>query len=325
MQDLARLRAMQVLSVAKIAQPEWIEPASSVTNEVWLTPHHVIRINRKATGRLRREAYLAECLPMTTGYPGIVAAGERGGDWLVMHRRPGAPLAHSWPTMGNQDRKRATFQIARCLREIHETHAPDDLSPLAGPQMITSGALFPTQPIHDAIEHATRLEHMPLGLLRDLSVRVSELTPALGTFASKTLIHGDLTFENVLWDGKNVTAMIDFEWARVAPPDLDLDVLLRMCALPHLHVAADYESTTRAQDYDSVPLWMGETYPELFDVPRLTERLELYSLAFDLNELLSFPPRSDLKQLPDLHPLNRMRQTLNGLGHFTRWLTPSWS
>ena len=37
---------------------------------------------------------------------------------------------------------------------------------------------------------------------------------ALDPFEATTLIHGDLHFQNVLWDGRNVTALLDLEFAR---------------------------------------------------------------------------------------------------------------
>ena len=89
--------------------------------------------------------------------------------------------------------------------------------------------------------------------------------------------------------------------------------------MPSLHVADAYQRVTRAEDYASIPEWLAQDYPELFEVPRLRERLELYSLAFDLNELLQFPPRGDVRALPPMHALNRIHATLAGRAHFTRW------
>ena len=66
MNALGQVRALHVLAAARLGQPAYIEPVSSVTNEVWITPDHVVRINRKATGRLHREAMLAAALRPAT-------------------------------------------------------------------------------------------------------------------------------------------------------------------------------------------------------------------------------------------------------------------
>ncbi len=115
----------------------------------------------------------------------------------------------------------------------------------------------------------------------------------------------------MLWDGERISGLLDFEWARPGPPDLDLDILLRFCAYPHLHVAPDYEDRTRASDYAEVPWWIAEDYPELFDAPYVTERVRLYGFAWDVAELIAFPPRCDPRKLPVEHPYHRLRHAID--------------
>jgi hygromycin-B 7''-O-kinase len=310
MNALAKVRALHVLSAARITAAE-LEPVSSVTNEVWLTEKHVVRINRKSTGRLRREALLAPQLPPATGYPGILAAGNGPQmDWLVVHRRPGSTLA----------RRRCVHQLAQRLRAVHTTSTPPELADIVAPQLVAAGVAHPLGPVERAIDAARTLAGVPATLLDALASRVRTLGPALGGFEATTLIHGDLTFENVLVDAGDITAIIDFEWCRGAPADVDLDIILRMCAYPALHVPDDCSADARAEDFLAVPEWLYEAYPELFSHPALPERLELYSLAFDLHELLRFPPSGSTAQLPPLHAMNRLAATLDGRGHLTRWL-----
>lgn len=324
MNALAQVRALQVLASAGFPPPAQLEPASSVTNEVWLAPEYVVRINRKATGRLHREAMLAPGLPPASGYPGVLASGGGGNlDWLVVRRRPGAPLAHAWPTMPRAQRRDAVHQIAARVRQIHATPTPFGVARLETPQLIDAGELFPLSPIEQAIDAARRIPTIPAWLIDDLAARIRWLSSAVTDFRGDSLIHGDLAFENVLWDGRRITAIIDFEWSRGAPPDLELDVLLRMCAYPHLHVAPKFADGAKADDYAEIPMWFAEAYPEMFEVDRIADRLELYSLAYDLHDLLQFPPRGDGTQLPKLHAQHRLLATLNGRGHLTRWLATS--
>jgi Ser/Thr protein kinase RdoA (MazF antagonist) len=139
-------------------------------------------------------------------------------------------------------------------------------------------------------------------------VRTSAST--IEPFDATTLIHGDLTFENVLWDGDAVTAIIDFEWARPAPRDLELDVLLRFCAYPFLHVADDYEAQTKAEAYEDVPSWLAEDYPQLFTARDLRDRLRIYAIAFEIRQLLMLPPSAPARELSPRHPLPRLLQLL---------------
>jgi len=115
-----------------------------------------------------------------------------------------------------------------------------------------------------------------------------------------------------------VTALLDFEFSRTAPADVDLDVLLRFCAFPYLHVAEDYEHLTRAEDYADVAWWMAEDYPELFDFPHEFERTRIYSIAYDVRELLLFAPPRPPRELSKHHPYNRLERTVRGTSHLHR-------
>ena len=82
----------------------------------------------------------------------------------------------------------------------------------------------------NALDKARSLAHVDPDLIASLIAYVKATADVLEPYSVAMFVHGDLTFENVLWDGDQVTALIDFEWARGAPSDLELDVLLRFCA-----------------------------------------------------------------------------------------------
>jgi hypothetical protein len=151
---------------------------------------------------------------------------------------------------------------------------------------------------------------------------VLESTAALEPCSSNTLIHGDLHFQNVLWDGFSVTALLDLEWARGAPPDLDLDMFLRACAHPHWFVAPEYAERTRVEDYLAVPFWLAEYYPELFAHEYALERTELYAIAYDvhdlLNEVKEKPITESTRELPEWHAHRRLWDTMHSKSHLRR-------
>src|SRR5690606_22656174 len=111
------------------------------------------------------------------------------------------------------------------------------------------------------------------------------------------------------------TAVLDLETARPAPPDLDLDVLLRFCAVPFLFVPVGREEEARAADYAEVPGWFAEDHPELFADPRLPDRLRMYAVSFDVRELLAVPPGRPVGELTPHHPYRRLLATLRPQGH----------
>ena len=97
---LALIRARRALAEAGLDPDVTIERASSVNNEVWLTPNLVIRMNLQPDQRLRREANLAAALPSEIGYPPVVAyGGDMGSEWLLLERIPGPPLSRCWPAL----------------------------------------------------------------------------------------------------------------------------------------------------------------------------------------------------------------------------------
>ena len=315
---LAQARARTALHAAGLDSEVPLEPASSVTNEVWIGRDLVVRVNSLPNERLRREASLASHLPAEVGYPPIVSyGGEVGADYLILKRVEGHPLSRWWPGMTEAQRREAISQLSAKLRAVHTTVAPHlpDLS--RTPQLLDPAHTGEkaVERLEAAIEKVAQLPHVDHRLLGEVQNLVTSTAKHLTPFDVPTLIHGDLTFENVLWDGERITALLDFEWARQGPPDLDLDILLRFCAYPHLHVAPDYEDRTHARDYEQIPWWIADDYPELFDAPYVFERVRLYGFAWDIAELLAFPPHVEPRHLPDEHPYHRLRRAIEGTGY----------
>lgn len=309
---LAELRARTALRAAGLDPSAPLERASSVTNEVWLTPSHVVRVNRTHDNRLAREAIIARALPEAVGYPRIVARGGKPGeDWLVAQRVPGSPLAHCWPDLSQLRRQQAVQQLAVRLAALHSTQSPSDLPRVEGaPQLLEVGDADPTSHIVEALERAARLEFVDPLLIQEALDLVRLVGDAIDPFTATTLVHGDVTFENVLWHEGEVTALLDVEWARPGPADLDLDIVLRCCAYPQLHVGAVHEERTRPEDYAEVPGWLAEAYPGLFAFPRPFDRMRIYSIAYDVRDLLAFPPTVHVNGLSPLHPYHRLARVV---------------
>ena len=315
----ALARARRALQEAGLPMDLPLERASSVTNEVWLSDRYVVRVNRVANHRLRREASIGPLLPAEVGYPPIEAYGGKfGADFLIVHRVPGRPLSRCWPGMTRDERRRAVAQIASMLRALHQFDCPDDVVEVDAPQLLAPHTFRAVDPLLIALHRAGELDNVDPGMVGEIRDLVLATCSSVEPFDQDTFVHGDLTFENVLWDGHVVTALLDFEFARKAPADIDLDVFLRFCAFPYLHVAEDYEAETRAIDYAEVPFWMAEEYPQLFGYPQEYSRLRLYSIAYDVRELLAFPPQRPKSELSPHHPLLRLERTLRGLSHIDR-------
>lgn len=317
----AEARARRALALTGLRRDVPLSRADSVTNEVFLTEAHVIRVNRKPTGRLHREAVLCASLPRRPWAPEVVAHGyEAGLDYLVAARRPGATLARWWPMLSTAHREQATHQLGRAMAELHTTPCPDGLPELdTNPQLVDLHDASPLLGLFGALDRLRGRSGVDTGLVRQAEELLVATGAAVVDHRPHGLVHGDLSFENVLWDGACLSGLVDFEWSRSAPADLDLDVLLRFCAFPGAHLPAHREGELQARDFEDLPGWLRVAYPALFAHPRLLDRLRIYALGFDVRELLSARPLTPGANLPPLHPYRRLRQLLDGLSHVDRF------
>ena len=129
------------------------------------------------------------------------------------------------------------------------------------------------------------MEELP-GVDRDLTSRVrkriDDLYPKVSDpeFRDGVVVHGDAHLANVLWHGGRVT-LLDFEWARLGPPDLELEAACRDD--PEIERRAG-PGPVAASDVP-VLAWLRTGYPALFNRTDLTERLWLYELCHQVRQL----------------------------------------
>ncbi len=312
---LAELRARTALQESGLPHNGPLMRANSTRNEVYMAAGHVIRFNQQPNQRLQREAEVCGILPDRPWTPQVVAYGGRpGADYLIVERRPGVSLSRVWPQMSNAQRRDAIQQFTLLLKDLHDVETHSQLGGPDEPPHLLGGA----SPTNALLAGLDRLEEIPTvdsGLISSTRDIVHNAMDSLSDYDESKLIHGDLTLENVLWDGNEITAIVDFEWCRGGPADLDLDVLGRYFAIPQAHVSAEAEGWQHTEDYFEVPSWMAEVYPELFDHPRFAERLLVYALAFEVRDVLNNPPPDNKRNLNELHPYYRLDHLVATGGH----------
>lgn len=313
---LATARARHALKQAGLPTDDAVEQANSTRNEVLISGDYVVRVNREPNQRLRREAAIVANLPIRSWTPRVIGhGGEIGADYLIVARRPGRPLSRAWPTMAPRDRRFAIAQLAEALDDLHRTPVGATIPRLRRSTHLLDDGAGPTlRPVWKAIGALRRSPSADHELLDLIERAVSERAALFDSFDTTHLVHGDLTFENILWDGRQITALLDFEWCRGGPPELDIDSIARYCRYPFAHVPGDVAHQQRPDDYADVVSWLTADLPELFDDPHLDDRLVVIDIAFELHELLSHPDLGSRAELGPLHPLNRLSQQFTG-GH----------
>jgi aminoglycoside phosphotransferase (APT) family kinase protein len=315
----ARLRAQRVLQeIGLAAGDDPVERAPSLANEVWVLSDQVLRINpAPGSHRLRTEAELVQALPHEVGYPPVLETGvSRAGEWMLSERVPGEPLSRAWGRLAEETRRDAVHQLGERLKLIHATPPPAaaDAARPESPHVIEPDRLV------QLVARARTLPHVDPTVIDGAARMIAHCAPALDDPSAWVLVHGDLHFENILWADGRISAVLDFEFARRGPRDLDLATLLRFCAEPRLHVADDYAADTNARDYRQVPGWLWEVYPELFDTPHLRSRMAIYLLAFDLSQLCQNPPHVPVGDLLPFHPYHRVRRAVEGREELARFV-----
>ena len=293
--DPAAFARLLLASLGLPADP--LRPAAGWSNHVWLAPAHVVRLS---SGRFR-DAYAHELavlalLPDTIPHARAVASGRVGRrEWMIVQRIEGQPLTRAWPTMSESQRRPAAQSLGNILQALHSVGVPHGFgNPWLKDAYAPGGRLrdayhAPPELAGRLLEAASQIPGVDLGVLDEVRAFIAERLTAF-TQERTALVHGDVHIANLLWDGSRLAALLDFEGASLAPPDLELDTLLRCVRDPRPYGGPDAPGGLAPEELAGVPGWVADTYPQLFSHPRLTERLEVYEALWQLVQLLHFPP-----------------------------------
>lgn len=313
----ARFRALiRAADLDLVGEPEMV---ISYSNDAWYVRSAsagaaVLRVcwigDRE---RLLREAAVGRVLPAEVGYPEVLASGALpvGGEpitWMLSRRLQGSTLRTVWPELDPGQRERALVDVARPLRALHAWRPPAEVAALLAPpppsddpSTIIGRSILPL-PL-DRVRHLVRPAADRAGEHRAVVdeswawlVEHADLLPRLDD-PTDVITHGDLHLDNVWWDGRRVTGLLDLEWVRWAPAWTDL-VPVRDNAL-----AGDEGSPAHAALLASLVAEL----PEL-RVPHLKERLTAVELAFQLRQLLVWPAPGSQPAVD--HPIRLLERLL---------------
>lgn len=305
--ELGLLRRVAAATGLRIAEDA--ERLQSWSNEAWRCGDVIVRICYQGDPqRLVREAAIGAALPAELLYPRVLDAGFDGEiSWMLVVRVEGVPLWERWKTLPTRDLRPLMRQVAEVMRGLHAWEPPGDVLALlrahdfdAGPDVdaINGHDLLPLpsprwQPLVDA---ALTAPFVDAGMVRAVAARLEELA-VHDPFRedAPVLVHGDVNFSNLLVTD-TVTAVLDYEWARLGPPDAELVSLVRSAG----HWQAE------PVDFPPVMPWLREDYPELFEHPQCEQRVWMTELAYTLRHLLVWPPTGPPETLDESHPVHTL-------------------
>lgn len=194
--------------------------AGGWTNATWLAGDLALRVSvRPGNENLLREARLGALLPPEAGYPAPIETGEVDGlQWALAPRIPGRCLGEDWDDLSWNERISALEQLWRKMRAVHRV----DLEAVSG--LARTTPWFQTPDTAQACALLAELARQGIltaeqaGELGRIVARFWQVRPG----AACVLNHGDLSFDNILWQEGQITALLDFEYAVIAPAELDL-------------------------------------------------------------------------------------------------------
>jgi aminoglycoside phosphotransferase (APT) family kinase protein len=287
--------------------------AESWSNDAWLAGGSVLRVCwRGDRERLVREATLLGSLPAAVPHATVVAAGRTGDlTWMVLRRLPGERLDLVWPTLSGREQRDAVAGLAGALKALHGWQPPPVVR-----QQLRQAALTPPNTAGDSV--GAGIVPLPISRLLPLldwlddqpgvhsalagrvRARIGELGPLVSDaeFEDGAVLHGDASFANVLWHQGRLAALLDLEWARLGPPDLEFATISGDDA------GIQARGSSRAVSASELPLlaWLRAGYPGLFDREHLTERVWLYDICFRIRQACAWG-RLDPRSLHDLADL----------------------
>jgi len=178
---------------------------------------------------LRREARLVALLPPEVGYPPVIDCGETGGfEWSLLKEIQGVNLGNVWPNLDWNERADALRQLWQKAEAVHRTDAT------AAASIVRERTWFYPANAQEAEDRLTRLAQKSILTSAQADALRAVLTRYWGalTNAPRVLNHADLTIENSLWHQGKIVSLLDFEFAVIAPVEMDLMNLVRIAYSP---------------------------------------------------------------------------------------------
>jgi hypothetical protein len=228
----------------------------------------------------------------------------------------GVPLADAWRGLSATDRLDAVRQIGTALATLHAHQFPAAVTTALGVPRPADGAPLadllgadlnplPATRAWALVEHARRRPGLDPVLVDAVERRLRELAPIdpLDRPAAPGYgcVHGDAHPRNALWRDGRVVALLDFEWVRLGPADLELEPYLR----PDLGGVEPDPDERRA-----ILGALAQGHPAAFAAADLVRRVWLYQLGYWLRQLLLYPQFSH----------ERLRRYVAGPEHVRRLL-----
>ena len=318
--EAAGVRLRRLARRLPFTLPDHPRFSGGAANDVWDLGDSFLKVCWRADrSRIVRDARVNQELPDEIPHARVRDAGETVDlSWVLSERVNGVAL--DTLTLNESMARHVARQMADTLSALHEWQP----SPATRQILLARPALDPHDPLTIwasdlvilPVSRALALAPLAAGTSHVDAVLIDEVMALIDSLADAdptagdasglvgrtgdVVLHGDPSFGNWFIDDGEVTGLIDFEWTRWGPRDLDLVTLVFVSQLP------------RAEPRFAYLRWLEADYPDLFAAPDLDRRLWLYELIFFVRAIIWWPPNAPESHLAPEHHLHTLRRLLRG-------------
>ena len=200
----------------------------------------------------------------------------------ILERVDGVSLYHVWHIFSEKQREEIVKQICIALKQIHSNIGQE----------------------YDWVDYLKKQFSLLYSEAKKLHIFTEEEQQLIEHAYSKyekylnsrdfVLLHNDLHFDNIFYNNGEIR-LIDFEKATYAPRDFELAMFFRMVKNPCKFASEETEKNIHLSDYANIKLYVERYYPELINVPFLSQRLAIYDMVYFSKQLVNHPEFTDLK------------------------------
>jgi len=219
-QAAAAAAAGAIAAAALGADPGPLRPVGSRSHQVFVGAAVVVKLIEAADhSRLDREVALAVDLPVGLTAPVLASGRHQTGAgevrYVCLARLPGAAPGMGLPGVGRTTAVRWARQAVRQLRRLH-AWTPGAAAAETLREQLDHGGFAGRSQLLATID---RVRDLDGGVPRQLLDRLAEIADGAPERVSVDVpVHADCHWDNWLVHDQDVTALLDFEWARFGEP-----------------------------------------------------------------------------------------------------------
>lgn len=213
--------------------------------------------------------------------------------FMLYKKIAGNNLYDVWHTLSTPQKKMVIKQLCDLLLIINQTN-PDDLP---GDMKLERVENWKTTIVNKIEKYLAVTQTM--GTLQASEIEtVKHFVRSHSNVLEQqkvVFVYWDVHFDNVLVRRDKIVGLLDLERTELASIDFVLDTVRRMVEFPKKYMSEKARQYAKDDDYRYLLSWYKEFYPQLFTFDRLNTRLDLYSIAHDLEDLENWPNVQSLK------------------------------